>query len=206
MQKHNVMTDRAIVIFSFLLLLALVLTFAVREYEQRAAFQWQDMVQPRWEGVLEQQDILEAQTVRIDDMEVAAQPELEPKREPEIESKIEPAQKLETPPAPKPTIESAAKASVVAAKTVTQTKPSPQKAARLKLRVPDNLYKGHTARWESKKQPLMPDFFAPKAEDASSTEWSGKLIVEDDKKDSDQKSDYLDTIKGAEINFSIKMR
>jgi hypothetical protein len=55
----------------------------------------------------------------------------------------------------------------------------------------------------------MPDFFTPKPVD-DSVQLGGHLIFEDDdnlggKKKQEPDADYLDAIKGAEVNVKVKM-
>jgi hypothetical protein len=89
---------------------------------------------------------------------------------------------------------------------------TPKKA--LRLRMKEDLYYGHTSRWEVKKQKEMPDFFAAKT-DPNDVRLDGHLIMEGDdnstasRNNEDKKNggnDYLDTIQGAELKISIPMR
>ena len=71
------------------------------------------------------------------------------------------------------------------------------------LKLPENLYHGQAAEWEEKKPLVVPDFFAPKKEGPSRYQFSGRLIVDEDKKKEQPDASYLDSVKGAEINISI---
>ena len=56
MQQRTVI--RSTTMFLGLLLMSLLLLFAVNEYEKSRAFQWQNMVQPHWEGEVPQVPLL----------------------------------------------------------------------------------------------------------------------------------------------------
>lgn len=71
------------------------------------------------------------------------------------------------------------------------------------LKLPENLHQGQVAEWEEKKPLVVPDFFAPKKEGPSRYQFSGRLIVDEDKKKEQPDASYLDSVKGAEINISI---
>lgn len=205
-----------------LLLISLLLLFAVNEYEKSMNFQWENMVQPHWEGVVPQTPLLLPLANEKTD-EIVVSPDFDEVEE-DIETPVEKNRPVDV--VKKPTevkksdvvkTDTTKTAAASAAKNTPQ-KPEPvQKAVAAKkkslhLRVKEDLYYGHTARWEMKKQKVMPDFFAPKPQEQGNIQLGGHLIMEDDeslgggRRSQNDDTDYLDAIKGAELNISIKMR
>lgn len=198
--------------------MSLLLLFAVNEYEKDMAFQWENMVQPHWEGAVPQEKLL-LPLVNDQAKEIVITPEEKEIEQPpvvDVEKVV-----VETKPAPVKAIVKAIKkigASHPAAKPAMKNESTAKMASNqrraLRLRMSDdNLYRNQTARWEEKKKKVMPDFFAPKEEPNDGIEMGAQLIMDDDdrrlggsKKKQDEDAGYLDSIQGAEFNFKIKMR
>ncbi len=213
MQQRTVIRSATIILG--LLLMSVLMLFVVHEYEKNMAFQWEAMVQPHWEGVVPQRPLLLPLASEKTD-EIIISPDTD-------EADNEVAAPVEKKPAValvKNIVAEKKTAEVKKAVEVKKNSPKPvptQKTAgvpkrSLRLRVNDDLYYGHTARWEMKKHKVMPDFFAQKPEDQSGVQLDGHLLMDGDdnvsssKKNKNGDTDYLDAIKGAEINISIKMR
>jgi len=218
MQSRTVIRSTTIVLG--LLLMSVLVLFAVNEYEKNIAFQWEAMVQPHWEGVVPQRPLLLPLASDKTD-EIIISPDTE-------EAEIDAAPPVEKPHAVVEIKNTVEEKKVVEKKHFVEVKKNPPKLAStpelkqktasapkrpLRLRVKDDLYYGHTARWEMKKHRVMPDFFAPKPQEQSDVQLGGHLIMEDDenavsssKKNQNNEADYLDAIKGAQLNISIKMR
>lgn len=198
--------------------MSLLLLFAVNEYEKDMAFQWENMVQPHWEGAVPQEKLL-LPLVNDQAKEIVITPEEKEIEQPpvvDVEKVV-----VETKPAPVKAIVKAIKkigASHPAAKPAMKNESTAKMASNqrraLRLRMSEeNLYRNQTARWEEKKKKVMPDFFAPKEEPNDGIEMGAQLIMDDDdrrlggsKKKQDEDAGYLDSIQGAEFNFKIKMR
>lgn len=194
MQQRTVIRSTTIVLG--LLLMAVLMLFAVSEYEKNMAFQWETMVQPHWEGVVPQKPLMLPLASEKTD-EIIISPDAD-------EAEIKVAVPVEKKPAE-------VKKTAEVKKDLPELASAPKRS--LRLRVKEDLYYGHTARWEIKKQKVMPDFFAPKPQEQSDVQLGGHLIMEDDenavgssKKNPNNEADYLDAIKGAQLNISIKMR
>lgn len=219
MQQRTVI--RSTTMFLGLLLMSLLLLFAVNEYEKSREFQWQNMVQPHWEGEVPQAPLLlPLATEKADAVVIAsdigkgevdlAQPQLPEK---DVEPSVEEIKKPEA--VKKTELVSNVAAVVVKNKPQPQVEknaPTPKKA--LRLRMKEDLYYGHTSRWEVKKQKEMPDFFAQKT-NPDDVRLGGHLIMEGDdnstasRNNQDKKNGdggYLDAIQGAELKISIPMR
>lgn len=231
---------RSTLIFLGLLLMSLLMLFVANEYEKNMAFQWENMVQPHWEGAVPQEKLMlplvndKAKDIVITPDESAEDESSTAAEETESEPVVTTTTKKteEKPSAAKQSAEITkkpeikkivtAKVAVVPPKTTdNKAQSAAQKVAitqkrALKLRVSeDNLYRNHPAKWELKKQKMMPDFFAPKTNDSDGVQMAGHLIMDDDetsgagsgrKKKNEEDASYLDSIQGAELNFSIKMR
>ena len=95
-------------------------------------------------------------------------------------------------------------------KTIVQKadrKVAAKKNGTLALKLPENLYQGEVSEWEEKKPLVMPDLFAQKKK-SERVQLGGRLILDEEpKKKQNQKEDagYLDAVKGAEVNISIKV-
>jgi hypothetical protein len=198
MQEHTPKIVRVSMLLC-LLLLSLLSPFLIREYEQRMAYQWEDIVQPHWEPVDEQaltvkvsEDVAEWKTIPAEGLEIPPAQMPEP-------VKVMPAAKTnhETPEHTKKA------ASAVKQEGRKKTVSSPKVGA-LKFKVPDDLYQGKTAEWEEKSPAPLPDFFGPKKESPNRFQVGGRIIVDEEKKKQQPDANYLDTVKGAEINISIK--
>ena len=218
MQEHSAKKLRVSILL-WLLLLALGFPYAVDYYEQQQAFQWEEMVQPHWEvelvvrkdigadrnGAIGARDVPEWKDL---DVEFLPEPE-EEKQEQIPEPPVTPTLvETQTPAVTQAPI--VTPAPPVAPKITTAKKPpAPKKLAAAKkksgmtLKLPENLYHGQAAEWEEKKPLVVPDFFAPKKEGPSRYQFSGRLIVDEDKKKEQPDASYLDSVKGAEINISI---
>jgi outer membrane biosynthesis protein TonB len=219
MQQRTVI--RSTTMFLGLLLMSLLLLFAVNEYEKSRAFQWQNMVQPHWEGEVPQVPLLlPLATEKADAVVISpdvgkgevdlAQP---PPPVKDVEPSVEEIKKPEVVKKPEPV--SNAAVAVVKNKSqpqVPKATTTPKKA--LRLRMKEDLYYGHTSRWEVKKQKEMPDFFAQKT-NPDDVRLGGHLIMEGDdnstasRNNQDKKNGdggYLDAIQGAELKISIPMR
>ena len=225
MQEHSAKKLRVSILL-WLMLLALVFPYAVDYYEQQQAFQWEEMVQPHWEVelvprkdigadrnavVANRNDPVAARDVpEWKDLDVEFLPEPEEEKQEQIpEPPVTPTLvETQTPAVTQAPIVTSAPP--VAPKTTTAKKPpAPKKLAAAKkksgmtLKLPENLYHGQAAEWEEKKPLVVPDFFAPKKEGPSRYQFSGRLIVDEDKKKEQPDASYLDSVKGAEINISI---
>lgn len=199
MQQRTVIRSTTIVLG--LLLMAVLMLFAVSEYEKNMAFQWETMVQPHWEGVVPQKPLMLPLASSEKTDEVIISPDTE-----EAEIAIAPPVKKKA-----TAVKKAVEVKKILPKPAQKTASTPKRS--LRLRVKDDLYYGHTARWEMKKHKVMPDFFAPKPEDQNGVQLDGHLLMDGDdnvssssKKNQNNDADYLDAIKGAELNISIKMR
>ncbi len=217
MRSHALI--RSAVIVAGLLLISLFMLFAVSEYEKSMAFQWESMVQPHWEGVVPRQPLLlPLASEKTDEITVSSKEEEEEEEEeknPPKPNKLssEVTQKI-------PVVKETAVVDKVVAKEKSsgisqEPKPlvAPKKALRLRLK--DDLYDGRSARWDIKKQKVMPDFFSQKQEEQRDVQLGGRLIMEGDDNSTANRNnqnrnnggnDYLDAVQGAELNISIKMR
>lgn len=225
MQEHSAKKLR-ISILLWLLLLALVFPYAIDYYEQQQAFQWEEMVQPHWEVelvprkdigadrnavVANRNDPVAARDVpEWKDLDVEFLPEPEQEKQQQIP---EPPLTELPPVTPSPPVTQTPVVTItppVIPKTTTAKKtPTPtklvvtKKKSGMTLKLPENLHQGQVAEWEEKKPLVVPDFFAPKKEGPSRYQFSGRLIVDEDKKKEQPDASYLDSVKGAEINISI---
>ncbi len=225
MQEHSAKKLR-ISILLWLLLLALVFPYAIDYYEQQQAFQWEEMVQPHWEVelvprkdigadrnavVANRNDPVAARDVpEWKDLDVEFLPEPEQEKQQQIP---EPPLTELPPVTPSPPVTQTPVVTItppVIPKTTTAKKtPTPtklvvtKKKSGMTLKLPENLHQGQVAEWEEKKPLVVPDFFAPKKEGPSRYQFSGRLIVDEDKKNEQPDASYLDSVKGAEINISI---
>lgn len=225
MQEHSAKKIRVSILL-WLLLLALVFPYAIDYYEQQQAFQWEEMVQPHWEVELAPRKIIGADknavvANRNDPVAARDVPEWKdldveflPEPEQEKQQQIPEPPLTELPPVtPSPPVTQTPAVTItppVTPKTTTAKKtPTPTKLAATKkksgmtLKLPENLHQGQVAEWEEKKPLVVPDFFAPKKEGPSRYQFSGRLIVDEDKKKEQPDASYLDSVKGAEINISI---
>ena len=185
------------------LLLLLAVPLLIEWYERRQAFQWEIMVQPHWETLPAplllpsvEPDTLAAQDV-VEWESLEPEPELVPEPEPVPEPAPEPVASVQ-PPAP------------VKPPPVTR-KPVPARAAAvkkdsLKLKLPEDPYRGQPAEWEEKPVVVLPDLFAAKPAAPSRLELGGRLITDDEVEKNNPEADFIDTVKGAEINITIKTR
>ena len=231
MQQRTVI--RSTTIFLGLLLMSLLLLFAVHEYEKSLNFQWRNMVQPHWEGSVPQTPLLlplasektdavvispEVSAGEVDLAQPPPQPLAAVVEAPDVATDVKKIETIKQP-------EEVAKPAIVSKSVVVATNNKSQAPAQtkkttaeskkaLRLRIKEDLYYGHTSRWEVKKQKEMPDFFAAKT-DPNAVRLDGHLIVEGDdnstasRNNEDKKNggnDYLDTIQGAELKISIPMR
>jgi hypothetical protein len=225
MQEHSAKKLRVSILL-WLMLLALVFPYAVDYYEQQQAFQWEEMVQPHWEVelvprkdigadrnavVANRNDPVAARDVpEWKDLDVEFLPEPEQEKQQQIP---EPPLTELPPVTPSPPVTQTPVVTItppVIPKTTTAKKtPTPtklvvtKKKSGMTLKLPENLHQGQVAEWEEKKPLVVPDFFAPKKEGPSRYQFSGRLIVDEDKKKEQPDASYLDSVKGAEINISI---
>jgi hypothetical protein len=209
-----------------LLLMSLLLLYAANEYKKNMDFQWENMVQPHWEGVVPRQPLLlplaseKVDAVVIapsqDDVDIdiskplASAPTETVKKNTADVKQIADTKTIVAEPK---LVESAVKSKTPPSAQIPKATTASKKA--LHLRMKEDLYYGHTAHWEMKKKKVMPDFFAPK-ENQSDVQLGGHLIMEGDDNSTANRgnqnnknngnNDYLDAIQGAELNISIKMR
>lgn len=197
MQEHTPKRIRVSVLL-FLLLLSLLSPYLIREYERRTAFQWEEIVQPRWEVVVEQPlPISELEDMASDDV-------AEWKEMPEQMQEIAPDVKMEARSSLPVAVKNPEKMEMPEKPTVPEKKSTQRKSAALHLNVPDDLYEGKTAKWEEKQPVSLPDFFASEPVSPGRVQLGGRIIIDEEKKQQQADTTYLDTVKGAEISISIK--
>lgn len=196
-------------LLSCLLALALAFPWALDYYERQQVYQWERLLRQQWQPPVEpislpaspaEETLLPPLATAGDDVpewktlaEVAEpEPEPEPEREPEPEAVPDPP--ADAPPV-KPAVSAPARQPPVVARPTARTKG-------LQLALPENPYQGEVAKWEEPAP--LPDLFAPKAQQASRVQLGGRLITDDKVLEDNPEADFLDTIKGAEVNISIK--
>lgn len=181
-----------------LLVLSLVMPLMIEHYESQQDYRWENMLRQQWHppvepGILpvtarEESPSLPALASAGEDVQEWKSLAAPVGIETPVSPPVEPAA-AKTKPAVKPAAP-AKKAAV------------PKKPESLKLRLPENPYHGALAKWEDEAP--LPDLFAPKPVSPGRLELGGRLITDDDVQKKNPEADFLDTVKGAELNISIK--
>lgn len=194
MQEH-IAKHLRISILIWLMLLSLAFPYLVHYYEQQRALQWEAMVQPHWQTIeyAPPTDVAEStnlETVTLDNS--IAETAVEKTASENIQGAVMPVPAEPVKTTPNKQIKKLA---------------SQKKNSSLHFRLPEDLYHGRAAEWHEKKPLVMPDLFAPKKE-SERVQLGGRLIMDEDTKTKPKEEDagYLDSLQGAEVNISIKVR
>lgn len=198
------------------LALSLAVPWLIEYYESQQDYQWEDMLRQQWQPAVEPISLPVAATSlasadtpewqSLQPVPVTAPPE-PPLEEPLLEEPQPPLPASSPPPetaqARKPQQPVARPPAVVQQASPPKTKTKAKPATRpLKLKLPDNPYRGEVAQWE--EEPPLPDLFAPKPAPPSRLELGGRLITDDEVQKKNPEADFIDTVKGAEINITVK--
>ncbi|HQQ74654.1 MAG TPA: hypothetical protein PK031_05840 [Pseudomonadales bacterium] len=194
MQEHTAKKLRLSILL-WLMFLTVVFPHLLQYYEQQQTFQWEKMVQPHWEVVASSPLVFE-EALSVKDV-----PEWKSLDAPESIDTVPPDPVLPDKVEEKnPDPENAS-----ARKIKSKTKTASKKSNHLTLNLPENLYSHQTAEWGEKPPVVVPDLFAPKKDNPDRVQMGGRLIIDENKKKEQPDASYLDTVKGAEVNISIKV-
>lgn len=213
-EQQDSLTRSSLPLLLPLLALSLAVPWLIEYYESQQDYQWEDMLRQQWQPAVEpismpvtapalaSADTPEWQSLQPVPSAAPEPPLLEEPRE-------EPPPPLPTPALPPEPAQARQPQQAVArppavAQQVSPPKPQAKPAARpLKLKLPENPYRGEVAQWE--EEPPLPDLFAPKPAPPSRLELGGRLITDDEVQKKNPDADFIDTVKGAEINITVKM-
>lgn len=227
-EQQDSLTRSSLPLLLPVLLLSLAAPWLIAFYESRQDYQWEQMLGQQWQPPVEPLALPATSTEQaleqgVPGMASADTPEwqlLEPVPEAPEESPLadpppaEPAPPAATAPVaapeqPQDEQRTAAARKAAVPPQVAQPKakadnkaPAKPKPKSLKLKLPENPYHGEVAKWQ--EEPPLPDLFAPKPAPPSRLELGGRLITDDEVQKKNPEADFIDTVKGAEINITVK--